>query len=259
MFHFLTIAGFDNSGGAGLQADIKIATLMGGMASTVATAFALQNSQGVADVHHLPTAIIEKQLDLILQDSALDVIKIGMLDCASHIHTISDLLRQYPRYPLILDPVLVSSSGKLLLEPQGIDALKRLLCPQTLCITPNIPELACLTGRDIIDDSSEQQAVQDLLRYGVKSVLVKGGHRTDTDYAVDRLYESAKIYEYASPRFAYDVHGTGCALSSLMACYIAQDYDLHDAVRYAKQKMHELFQNPVAMTKGYYFHHHFRE
>ncbi len=213
----LIIAGSDSSGGAGIQADAKAVTLLGGYAMTAITATTAQNTLGVTDIHPIPPAHIAAQIEACLSDIGADVIKIGMLHSAEVIETIAACLPE--DIPLVLDPVMVATSGSRLLEANAMEALKTRLIPRATLLTPNLPEAELLGGAD----------GQSLLALGAKAVLLKGGHGAK-DTLVDRLYTAGKTKEWSHKRLdTPHTHGTGCTLASAIATLLAQGHGLESA------------------------------
>lgn len=231
----LTIAGSDTLAGAGLQADLKTIHALGGYAVTVTTAITAQNFAGVQAVFPLPTEQVKTQLDSLLSNVKMDAIKIGQLASAEIIQTLSQSLQGLD-CPIVLDPVLVSSSGQALLSESAHSILIKHLLPQASLITPNIPEVNALLDSDfkgLVDEMPEIS--QAFFALGAKAILVKGGHSSD-NLAVDYLLLADQPPQtFVGPRIAnLNVKGTGCALSSALAFYLSQDHDLNRAAQQAK-------------------------
>ena len=223
----LIIAGSDSGGGAGIQGDIKSVTALGGFAMTAITALTAQNSQGVHSVHELPIDFIEQQVRVCLDDFGADAIKTGMLHSTSVIECIVRVLADYPGIPLICDPVMRAKGGHALLQDRAQSALKALLLPRALVVTPNIPEAEDLTGLAISNADSMIKAGEALCDLGCQLALMKGGHLSDpimTDFLV-----SKKTYHSLVPgrkrSSIRHTHGTGCTLAAALATGIAQDMD----------------------------------
>jgi hydroxymethylpyrimidine/phosphomethylpyrimidine kinase len=231
----LTIAGSDSSGGAGIQADLKTFSALGVYGASVVTALTAQNTRGVQGVEAVPARFVAAQLDSVLSDLDVGAIKTGMLADAAIVETIVHALRAVPRRPLIVDPVMVATSGDLLLEPQAVGAIKAALAPLAALITPNLAEAAVLLGGRRAESEAEMRAqAVALLGLGCRAVLVKGGHGTG-DSAVDVLADAAGVASFRRPRVdTPHTHGTGCTLSAAIAALMAQGAALHDAVRRAK-------------------------
>ena len=233
----LTIAGSDSGGGAGVQADIKTISACGCYAASAITAITAQNTQGVLAVEGLSSTIIAQQIDAVLSDIGADAIKIGMLHTADVVGTVAKVLKQYPVTNIVLDPVMVSTSGHRLIEESAIDVLQSELMPMARVITPNIPEAEILLNRSITRQESMPEAARCLAeKYGV-SVLLKAGHLVD-EALVDIFYnvETGDVLPLSSRRIdTRNTHGTGCTLSSAVAAYLAKGYRLNEAVQRAKR------------------------
>lgn len=235
----LTIAGSDSGGGAGIQADIKTISALGCMATSVITAVTAQNTLGVTDIHPIPTSNVEAQLRAVLSDIGTDVVKIGMLHNAETIKTVYRVLQEFNIDNVILDPVMVSTSGKNLLQPNAISALQDLLIPSVKILTPNIPEAEILLKKEI--DNFEVAAQEISEKYGNISVLLKAGH-IEGDDITDIFYnaETKCSIELKGKRISSDnKHGTGCTLSSALAAFLAQGLTLNDATLKAKEYINE--------------------
>jgi hydroxymethylpyrimidine/phosphomethylpyrimidine kinase len=235
MKRLLTIAGSDSSGGAGLQADLKTAQAHGVYAQTAITAVTVQNTQGVSAVHALPPDIVRGQIEAALDDIGADVIKIGMLGNGAIAAVVADVLEQekYAGIPLVLDTVLLSSSGAALLDEAGITILKKRLVRRALLVTPNLPEAEVLTG--ILPESEHRlrNAVMVFTMLGGANILFKGGHG-EGDVVRDRLWSGGKMIEFSAARQdTVHTHGTGCTLATAIACQLALGLKLEEAVREA--------------------------
>jgi hydroxymethylpyrimidine/phosphomethylpyrimidine kinase len=255
----LSIAGFDGSGGAGLQADLKTFSALGCYGMTVLTALPVQNTQGVRHCYEIPVHVIEEQLDAIFDDIIPDSIKIGMLFKTEIIELLADFLkRRALGIPVILDPVMVAKSGDQLLMTDAIGALKQLLIPQTTLITPNIPEATQLIGIKLpVDELAEK-----LLALGSQAVLLKGGH-LDEDHSTD-IYidqEGNKVELHSLRLQSKNTHGTGCTLSAAIAALVAQNVPLIAACRLAKQYLFEAIRAAMqnSVGKGHGPVHHFHD
>jgi hydroxymethylpyrimidine/phosphomethylpyrimidine kinase len=231
----LTIAGSDSSGGAGIQADLKTFTALGVYGASVVTALTAQNTRGVQGVHAVPAAFVAAQLDSVLSDLAVDAIKTGMLADAAIVETVAGALRAGLQRPLVVDPVMVATSGDVLLRPEAVGAVKGSLVPLATVITPNLAEAAVLLGCGTATSVAEmREQARALLELGCRAVLLKGGHGAG-DEAVDMLADASGLEAFASPRIATPhTHGTGCTLSAAIAGLLAQGAGLAEAVRRAK-------------------------
>jgi len=228
----LVIAGSDSGGGAGIQADIKAITALGGYAATAITAITVQNTLGVHDIHLLPAALVDAQARAVLDDIGADAIKIGMLGDEQMIEAIAALLADYPGIPVVLDPVMTAKGGRTLLEGAPASIYQHLL-PRATLLTPNAPEAGVLTGLKVetIDDLCQAGAF--LIAAGVAAVLMKGGHIAGDD-VIDVLLTPGAETRFTSLRVASrHTHGTGCTLASACAVGLAQGMPLEDAVRRA--------------------------
>ncbi len=227
----LSIAGSDSGGCAGIQADIKSISANGAYAATVITATTAQNTQGVTDIHGLPISHIKAQLDAVLSDIHFDAVKIGMLHSPEVIKVVQDTLAAYGMENIILDPVMVATSGDKLISTEAIEALEDFL-PQVTLITPNIPEAELLIGHAINLENLEASAREIGEKFSV-SVLLKGGHLAFTDKMTDMLFlkEENRLVTIHNPSIeTQHTHGTGCSLSSTIATHVALGLALEEAV-----------------------------
>ncbi len=229
----LTIAGSDCSGGAGIQADIKTMTAHGVYAMSVITALTAQNTVGVDDVLDAGAAFVGKQMDSVFTDIFPDAVKIGMVSNQETILMIADKLKFYKPERIVIDPVMVSTSGCALMQPDAMDTLIRYLLPFGQVITPNIPEAEKLCGFEITSTADMERAAQVIGKNLSGSVLIKGGHLTET--ADDLLYDNGSFFWYRGERIDNpNTHGTGCTLSSAIASNLALGYDVRESVGRAK-------------------------
>ncbi len=231
----LTIAGSDSGGGAGIQADLKAFSANGVYGASVITALTAQNTRGVDAIHDVPPAFIAAQMDSVFSDLRIDTVKIGMLSQVAVIETVANGLDRHGATTIVLDPVMVATSGDRLLADAAIEALKSVLIPRALLITPNLHEAAALLGTSMAgDETAMARQAEALLRLGPRAVLVKGGHGTSAE-AVDLLLTGEGLTRLAAPRLpTRNTHGTGCTLSSAIAAHLALGKPLQDAVRAAK-------------------------
>ena len=248
----LTIAGSDSGGGAGIQADIKSISANGCFAASAITAITAQNTLGVNAVEGLSIDIIEGQIDAVLSDIGADSIKIGMLHSAEVVHCVARMLRKYGITNVVLDPVMVSTSGHKLIEDDAIEILKSELMPMARVITPNIPEAEIFLGESITGQDDLPGAARRLSeRYGV-SVLLKAGHLVN-DELIDIFYncETGEVVELSARRVeTRNTHGTGCTLSSALAAQLAKGLPLTDAVRAAKHYIDQAIIHGADRTIG---------
>lgn len=229
----LTIAGSDSSGGAGIQADIKTMTANGVFATCAVTALTAQNTTGVTDILESTPHFLAEQLDAVFTDIVPDAVKIGMVSSAELIGVIAEKLRQYGAERVVVDPVMVATSGAKLLRDDAIQALTSQLLPLATVLTPNIPEAEILSGLTITDAAGIEAAARTISqRYGC-AVLCKGGHQIND--ADDLLWRSGSGKWFRGKRIANpNTHGTGCTLSSAIAANLAKGYDLDQSVERAK-------------------------
>ncbi|MDD7910395.1 bifunctional hydroxymethylpyrimidine kinase/phosphomethylpyrimidine kinase [Pseudovibrio exalbescens] len=231
----LTIAGSDSGGGAGIQADLKAFSALGVYGASVLTALTAQNTKGVTGIHSVPADFVGAQLDAVLSDLDVKAIKIGMLSQPDIIAEIARKLDQYDCKKVVLDPVMVATSGDVLLQPEARTNLTELLFPRASIITPNLLEAAFLLGDDPAQNAEdiERQAAA-LLKMGAKTVLLKGGHGNDNE-ASDLFFSAEQSKWLRAPRFATEnTHGTGCTLSAAIAAEMAKGKALSPAVEAAK-------------------------
>ncbi len=227
----LVVAGSDSGGGAGIQADIKTITALGGFAATALTALTAQNTLGVYGMHPVPVAFIRQQIQVVMEDIGADVIKTGMLGDVATIEAVCAALSDYaPGVPLVLDPVMVAKGGHALLADDAVGVLRSRLLPLARVITPNLPEAEALSGMSIASVADMRVAASVLLSLGVPAVLLKGGHLPG-DQLTDLLATSEGIEAFTGTRIATrHTHGTGCTTASAVATGLAQGMSLRDAV-----------------------------
>ncbi|OYX04061.1 MAG: bifunctional hydroxymethylpyrimidine kinase/phosphomethylpyrimidine kinase [Thiotrichales bacterium 32-46-8] len=257
----LSIAGFDGSGGAGIQADLKTFSALECYGMNVLTALPVQNTCGVRNCYEIPLSSIREQLEAIFDDIIPDSIKIGMLFNSDIIEVVSNFLKINAKdIPIVLDPVMMAKNGNALLKIDSVTALKELLIPITTIITPNIPEALELTGIDTATYNNMPDIAHKLLALGPKAVLLKGGHldeKTSNDLYLDC---NKKTFWLESPRIdSRNVHGTGCTFSAAIAAYLAHKLELPEACKLAKTYLSgaiDAAKNEV-IGKGYGSVHHF--
>jgi hydroxymethylpyrimidine kinase/phosphomethylpyrimidine kinase/thiamine-phosphate diphosphorylase len=232
----LSIAGSDSGGGAGIQADIKTITLLGGYAASVLTALTAQNTRGVSSIHGLPSSFIIDQLDTVLADIPVDVIKTGMLHTAAIVAALAEnLTERATMIPLVIDPVMVAKGGAALMDRDATQVFINQLLPQAYLLTPNIPEAERLLGMEIRTDTEMERAARELHALGAANVLLKGGHLTGS-HSNDLLFDGTECHVYPAERiFTSNTHGTGCSYASAVAAFLAQGDPLRSAVEKAKQ------------------------
>jgi hydroxymethylpyrimidine/phosphomethylpyrimidine kinase len=231
----LTIAGSDSSGGAGIQADLKTFAAFGVFGASVITALTAQNTTGVSGIHQVPAAFVTAQIDAVFSDLAVGAVKIGMVAQPENIDAIVAGLKRWSPQHVVLDPVMVATSGDRLLAAEAVDALRTKLIPLASVITPNLPEAAALLDEpEAVSEAAIENQGQRLLALGCNAVLIKGGHGQGTE-SIDYLIGPEGTMALAAPRIAtQNTHGTGCSLSSAIAAGLARGEDLERAVRNAK-------------------------
>lgn len=245
----LTIAGSDSSGGAGIQADLKTFSALGVYGMSAITAVTAQNTQGVVAVQEIEPQFIGKQIDAIFEDIAVDAVKIGMVSQVESIEVIADRLSYYKPKNVVLDPVMVSTSGYHLLHVNAKQALIEKLLPLATIFTPNIPEAEVITGLHITTLADMEQAGLLIRELGPKSVLIKGGHLKHE--ATDILLHNGTFKHFISSRIhTKHTHGTGCTLSSAIAAYLARGYTASEAVQAAKEYITVAIEHSLAIGKG---------
>ena len=231
----VTIAGSDSGGGAGIQADLKTFSALGVYGASILTAITAQNTRGVTAIHDVPPHIIAAQIDAVFADLAVAAVKIGMLSSPLAIGAVAAGLDRFRQAQVVLDPVMIATSGDRLLAPDAVVALKRDLIPRALVVTPNLHEAAALTSLPLAQNEGEMRAQADaLLALGAKAVLVKGGH-AQSAHAVDLLVTPAAAARFSAEKIeTQNTHGTGCTLSAAIAAGLAKGARLAEAVADAK-------------------------
>ncbi|GGG28348.1 bifunctional hydroxymethylpyrimidine kinase/phosphomethylpyrimidine kinase [Chelatococcus composti] len=227
----VTIAGSDSSGGAGIQADLKTFSALGVYGASVITALTAQNTLGVQAIHDVPAGFVAQQIDSVFSDLSVRAVKIGMLSQPDVIAAVAEGLDRHGATRVVVDPVMVATSGDRLLAPAAVDNLRNLLLPRAVIVTPNLPEAAALVDMPVPHDEAAMQAVAErILTLGPKAVLVKGGHGHGPE-STDLLVTPEGIRRFSAPRVATkNTHGTGCTLSSAIAALLARGATLEEAV-----------------------------
>jgi len=244
----LTIAGSDPSGGAGIQADLKVFHALGAYGMAVPAALTVQNSRGVSAAYSVGPRSFAEQLEALLIDIRPDAVKTGMLLMPWAVTAVADAVGKHRVRNLVVDPVILSSSGKVLLKPGAVKHLKKELLPLALVVTPNIPEAEVLSGMSIAGDEDMDHAAGTIMDLGARYVLIKGGHRTGP--AVDTLYGGNTVLEFSTERLKGGFHGTGCALSSAIAVFIGQGLPVEKAVEKAKRFVDKMLKKAKPVGKG---------
>src|SRR5215475_1517872 len=248
----LTIAGSDSSGGAGIQADLKTFAALGVYGASVITALTAQNTQGVSGIHQVPAEFVTAQIDAVFSDLAVSAVKIGMVAELSVIGAIAAGLAKWRPKHIVLDPVMVATSGDRLLRADAVEALRTKLIPMASLITPNLPEAAALLDEPV---ASNENAIADqgkrLLALGSRAVLIKGGHGQGTD-STDYLVAAGGTIPLSAPRVATrNTHGTGCSLSSAITAGLAKGENMETAVRNAKAFVSAAIASAGGFTVGH--------
>jgi len=234
----LTIAGSDSGGGAGIQADLKTFAAHRVHGLSAIAALTAQNTRGVSAVHVPDAGFLRAQIDACFDDFDIVAVKLGMLATADVIHVVADALLRHRPAHIVLDPVMVATSGARLLEPTALDALRTCLLPLASVITPNLPEAELLLGRPITDRAAMRAALLDLHELGARAVLLKGGHLHGTDTVVDLFADAGGMREIEHRRLPIEAHGTGCTLASAVAAQLCRAVALSDACAAAADYVH---------------------
>ena len=249
MNRILTIAGSDSGGGAGIQADLKAITLLGGYGMSVLTALTAQNTLGVQAIHEVPAPFVETQIDSVLSDIGADALKTGMLANAEIVEVVAKKIKQYGVKKVVVDPVMVAKSGDSLLRKDAQDALIKRLIPLSIVVTPNLMEASVLTGLRVRSVEEMKKAAHRIYELGAKHVVVKGGHLKGM--ALDLLYDGEKFEEIKGPRIeTKNTHGTGCTFASAIATLLARGDTVSEAVRKAKIFITMAIQSSLSLGKG---------
>lgn len=256
----LSIAGSDCSGGAGIQADIKTISALGGYAASVITAVTAQNTLGVQAVHPLPADIVRTQIASVMDDLQPAAIKIGMVHNADIVHTIAECLQKYRPEFIVYDPVMISTSGRRLMTEETILAIKEELFPLCTLITPNLSEATLLNEQNITTITEMEQAAQELSRRYHTSILIKGGHLSGNEmcdvlfnhFSLQNTASLSNCTFHTSPKIeSTNLHGTGCTLSSAIATFLAYGHNLDEAVRRAKAYISTAISNGSNLRIGH--------
>lgn len=248
MIKILSIAGSDPSGGAGIQADLKTFQKLGAHGMAIPAALTVQNSRGVSGTYPIPPQAMSRQIGALLSDIRPDAVKTGMLLTKQAVNAAAKAAAAYRIRNLVVDPVIRSSSGRMLLAPDAVRAMKKELFPRALVITPNLPEAEALTGMRIMTGEDMDFAAGKLMDMGPKYVLIKGGHRTGP--AIDTLYGGKTVLSFSTERQKGEFHGTGCVLSAAIAVFIGEGYPVEKAVEKAKGFVEKMLKKAKPVGKG---------
>lgn len=247
----LTVAGSDSGGGAGIQADIKTITSLKAFATSVIVALTAQNSTEVLEIVPISPSFIEKQMDAVLSDIGTDSAKTGMLYSSGIIRSVTGKFSEYAVRHIVIDPVMISKSGAVLLREEAIEILKKKLLPIAELITPNIPEAEKISGISIRDKDRMISAAEKISEMTGTNVLIKGGH-SESQKSTDILYINSKVIEIDGIRIdTKNTHGTGDTYSSAIATNLASGYDLEKSVKKAKEYLQGAIENSFPMGMGY--------
>lgn len=254
----LSIAGSDSGGGAGIQADIKSMQANGVFATTAITAITAQNTQAVTQAFDLPLDLIAAQIDAVFDDFEVKATKTGMLSSAGIIELVAAKVDEWKITPLVVDPVMISTSGYSLLQTDAEESLKKLLIPRATLVTPNAHEAAHLTGLTIESVQQAEEAARQIYAMGPAAVLVKGGHLEKESEAVDVFFDGNTFSYYRAPFIdTPHTHGTGCTYASAIAANLSKGMMLKPAIKKAKQYVTEAIRHGLAIGKGNGPTHHF--
>ncbi|NBB15701.1 bifunctional hydroxymethylpyrimidine kinase/phosphomethylpyrimidine kinase [Caulobacter sp. SLTY] len=247
----LIIAGSDSGGGAGLQADIKAVTMLGGYAATAVTAITVQNTLGVTGVHPIPLEFVEAQARAVLDDIGADALKTGMLGDAATVAVAARIIDSAAGVPAVIDPVMIAKGGASLLDARAVEAVRTELIPRAALLTPNAPEAEALTGLPATTTDDLRRAGEALLRLGAKAVLMKGGHVAG-ERLVDILMTPEGETAFEAERIdTVHTHGTGCTLASACAAGLAQGMELTAAVARAWDYVHRAIETAPGLGSGH--------
>lgn len=247
----LTIAGFDSSGGAGIQADIKTISALGCYATSVLTALPVQNTTGVRKIYPIPMEAVADQIEAVLDDIIPQSIKIGMVHTPQLVDTIINTLNKYPKIPIVFDPVMVATSGDRLIEDETVKTIIENLFPIAEIITPNMDEASILAGMDVKNLEDMRTAGKKILSSGCKNILLKGGHQELPTVTSIFFDEKGDQSSFETEKFiTNNTHGSGCSLSSAIAAYLARGEELSMAVNLGQQYVFEAIRNGKDVVTG---------
>ncbi len=248
----LSIAGSDSGGGAGIQADLKTMAALGCYGMTAITAITAQNTLGVTAIHALPPAILKAQLQAVLDDIGVDAVKIGMLHSPEIVAVVAWAIDHYKLGKVVLDPVMVATSGDRLIEQSTVQVLVREMFPRAAVVTPNLDEAVLLLGRGIGTIAELDVAATDLVGLGAQAALLKGGHLVGDDVVDVLAQPNAPLQHLRSARIhSHNVHGTGCTLSSAIACHLALGLAMSDAVQAARAYILQAIATGASVRTGH--------
>jgi hydroxymethylpyrimidine/phosphomethylpyrimidine kinase len=247
----LTIAGSDSGGGAGIQADLKTFSALGCFGMTAITALTAQNTTGVRAIHGVPPQMLKDQIDAVVEDIGVDAVKIGMLHAPDIVHTVAQAIDHHHLQQVVLDPVMIATSGAVLIENDAVQALIKQLFPRAALITPNLDEAGFLVGRTLHTETDMQTAAQALLAQGAQAVLLKGGHLLGDQVCDFFMSTKGEHWWLRAPRIASaNTHGTGCTLSSAIAAHLALGLTLQEAIHAAHTYVRQALQAGACVRTG---------
>ncbi|MDO8721827.1 MAG: bifunctional hydroxymethylpyrimidine kinase/phosphomethylpyrimidine kinase [Syntrophales bacterium] len=248
----LSVAGSDPGGGAGIQADVKTITVLGGFGMTVITALTVQNTLGVREIYELPPDFVARQFDAVAEDIGIDAVKTGMLPNRGIVEIVARKIREYGIEKVVVDPVLMAKGGESLMNRDAISVMMEKLLPLSQVITPNIPEAEALSGIIIATPGDMKKAAIIIHNLGAKNVVVKGGHLPgNAGESLDILYDGSGFHEFRATRIdTKDTHGTGCAYSAAIAACLAEGKSVAEAVAMAKEYITVAIRDAWRLGKG---------
>ncbi len=248
----LTVAGSDSGGGAGIQADLKTFQALGAYGMSALTALTAQNTRGVWAIHAVPADFVARQIDAVLEDIGADAAKTGMLFDSEIIQTVASRLRHHGLRRLVVDPVMVSTSGSMLLAPEAVQALCQTLFPLATVVTPNLHEVQALCGMTIQTRDDMPEAARRLMDMGCPSVLIKGGHAESTDESLDYWTDGpSQLWLRGLKSHHPNTHGSGCVLSAAIAAYLARGLETQEALMRAKTYITGAIAHALPVGSGY--------
>jgi hydroxymethylpyrimidine/phosphomethylpyrimidine kinase len=246
----ITIAGSDSGGGAGMQADLKTFSAMGVFGLTAVTAVTAQNTRDVTGITEIAPEMVARQIDAVVSDIGVDAAKTGMLSSAAIIEAVADRIRHHRLERLVVDPVMIAKGGAALLRPDAVDALRRLILPLALVVTPNLPEAEALCGTSIATPAQMDDAARRIAALGPRWVVVKGGHLEGA--AVDSVYDGTRVERLEAPRVATrNTHGSGCVFSAAIAAGLARGESVPEAIRAAKTFINGAIEGALPLGGGH--------
>tara|TARA_B100000902_G_C27296633_1_gene910371 strand:+ start:650 stop:1450 length:801 start_codon:yes stop_codon:yes gene_type:complete len=246
----MTIAGSDSGGGAGIQADLKTFASLNCYGVSVITSVTAQNTKGVDDIHIIPNKVVNTQIESIKNDMKFSTVKTGMIPETKMVETIVSSISS-EKVKIVVDPVIVATSGDKLVSDEAIEAIKKLLFPIAETVTPNLTEAEVITQKKINSKKDLKDACKKIIDLGANSVVIKGGHFDESDISEDILYDGKNYYSFSAKRIkTTSTHGTGCTFSSAIASYLANDLDLVSSVEKAKTYVTNAIDNAYRIGKG---------